>query len=115
MATIPLSVPAPLTYPYHASELLIHYLLTDIISLPLAEYENVLETKVLILLKHRELDTLHRNVKLTIAILIVGSQRTDYFPVAFKLMCAWSFLDGPHWIIQEELIRHSILAQFDLS
>ena len=104
----------PSTPSFQASELLINFILVDIPTLPIDEYEKVLESKVVALLRHRRLDSLHRNVKLAIAILIVGSQRADYFSTAFKLMCAWSFLDGPHWIIQEELIRHSIITQFDL-
>ena len=106
-------LPTPSTPSFQASELLINFILTSILSLPVHEYDNVLENKIFILLKHRKLCSLHRNVKLSIAILIVGAQRTDYFFTAFELMCAWSFLDGPHWIIQEELIRHAIISQFD--
>ena len=114
MASSSISLPAPSTPSFQASELLINFILTEILSLPLEKYEFMLESKVVSLLRHRKLESLHRNVKLAIAILIVGSQRTDYFTTAFKMMSAWSFLDGPHWIIQEELLRHSVLAQFDL-
>ena len=71
-----------------------------VVDLDRLKFKEIYHSHVKLLLKLRNLDTLHRNVKLSLAIIVVGTFQTDLFSSVFKMLCDWEFVQGPFWIVQ---------------
>lgn len=92
-------------------EALIHLLFVEVNgSYDVETWNSILETVVAGILKTTKLSDLDAAVKLAMAIVVVGSHRTEFFETVFDIICDWKNTQGRWWIIQEELIRHYFLG-----
>jgi hypothetical protein len=63
--------------------------------------------------KVRNLETLRKNQKLAISIVLVGTGHRRFFPMIARLVSDFHYTQGPFWVVQEELIRQAIIFQFE--
>ena len=63
--------------------------------------------------KVQNLETLRKNQKLAISIVLVGTGHRRFFPMIARLVSDFHYTQGPFWVVQEELIRQAIIFQFE--